>query len=215
MSEVVLNVEARMTIDKKENKRLRRSGRVPAVYYIHGEAPIPLSIDAKEFKSVIYSESSVIDLALDGKKKMKCVVRDVQWHPVAGHPLHVDFMGIKLTEKVNVTIPVHVVGTSTGVKNAGGVMQQVLRELAIECLPLDIPEHLEVDISDLDVGDAIHVGDISIEGVKILNDADQSIAIVRPPTVAKEPEAVEEEVAEPEVVGEKKEEADETAGAQE
>lgn len=211
----VLNVEKRENLSRTENRRLRRTGRVPGIYYIHGEESLPLSVDLKEFQSVIHSDANIVDLAFpDEKKQVKCVIREVQWDPVQSNPLHVDFLGVKLTEKVAIAIPVHLVGTSTGVKNNGGILQHVIRELNVECLPLDIPEHFEIDVTDLEVGDAIHVSDISIDKVTILNDPDQSIAIVRPPAVVVEEVeevAEEEEVTEPEIVGEKKDEAEEAA----
>ena len=210
----VLNVEKRENLSRSESRRLRRTGRVPGIYYIHGEESLPLSVDLKEFQSVIHSDANIVDLAFpDQKHQVKCVIREVQWDPVQSNPLHVDFLGVKLTEKVTVAIPVHLVGTSTGVKNNGGILQHVIRELNVECLPLDIPEHFEIDVTDLEVGDAIHISDISIDKVTILNDSDQSIAIVRPPAVVVEEveEVAEAEVTEPEIVGEKKDEAEEAA----
>ncbi len=209
MSKAVLNVEKREVVDKKENKALRRDGRVPAVYYIRGEDSVSLSVDEKELKMFIHSDANIVDLSLGGKDSLKCVIRDVQWHPVSGTALHVDFMGIKMTEKVTVAIPVYVVGTSVGVKTGGGVMYQLLREINVECLPGDIPEHLEVDVTDLEVGDSFLVGSLKLEKVNVLNDDDQSIVIVRMPSVAAEPEVEDvEEPTEPELVGEEKEESE-------
>ncbi len=207
MAELVLQAEKRDDFDKKETKRLRRAGRIPAVYYIHGEESVPVSIDGKEFRDVLGADSSIIDLSV-GRKKLKCVVRDIQWHPVSSVPLHVDFLGVKLTEKLTVTIPVHLVGNPIGVKDSGGILQQELRELAIECLPLDIPEHVEVDVSNLDIGDGIHVSNITLEGVEILTDPEQSVAIIRPPSIIKEPTLEEEEegITEPELIGEEEDE---------
>jgi len=206
MAQVVLNVQERDVVNKREKKALRRGGRVPATYYIHGENAVALSVDEKELKGAIHSDANIIDLSVGGKKNMKCVIRDIQWHPVAGNLMHVDFMGIKMTEKVTVTIPIHLVGTSIGVKNGGGISQQILREISIECLPADIPEHLEVDITNLDVGGSFLVGDLALEKVKVLTDADQSIVIVRPPTVVQDVVAVEGEASkEPERIGERKE----------
>jgi large subunit ribosomal protein L25 len=124
-------------------------------------------------------------------------------------------MGIKLTEKVHVDVPVHIVGTAVGVKQEGGIMQHIIREISIEALPLDIPEHIDVDITDLDIGDSIRIDDLSIDKVKILTDPTQSIVVIRPPTIIEEPVVEEEgleegeEAAEPEVIGEKKEESEE------
>ena len=212
MEELVLNVEKRQVIGKKHTKQLRSMGRVPGVYYFHGQDTIPISVDAKQLKSVIHLEASIIDLNFNDGHKTKCVIREVQWDPLYGKALHVDFMGIKLTEKITVKVPVHLIGTPEGVKKDGGILQQIIREIEIESLPLDIPEHIEIDISHLNIGDAIYVESLSIEKVKILVDPSRSIVVVRPPVVIVEPTAEvteEEEGAEPEVVGQKEEESEE------
>jgi len=216
MSESGLEVQKRDVVGKKANKQLKKEGKIPGIYYIHGEDSIPIAMDAKQLKTLIQSETSIIDLKFDGDKKLtKSIIREVQWDPLYGHPLHVDFMGIKLTEKVHVDVPVHIVGTAVGVKQEGGIMQHIIREISIEALPLDIPEHIDVDITDLDIGGSVRIDDLSIDKVKILSDPTQSIVVIRPPTVIEEPEVEEEvleegeEAAEPEVIGEKKEESDE------
>ncbi|RMF66136.1 MAG: 50S ribosomal protein L25 [Calditrichaeota bacterium] len=213
MSELVLSVEKREATGKKISKQLRREGKIPGVFYFHGQDSVPVAVDEKELRNVIHSEASIIDLDFDGKKKTKCVIREVQWDPVYGHPLHVDFMGIKLTEEVTVDVPVHVVGTAVGVKDGGGIMQHILREITVQCLPLDIPEHIEVDVTELEIGDAIRVEDLKLDKVKILSEPSQSIVVIRPPTVVAEPtvaaEELEEEGAEPEVVGEEGQEKQE------
>ncbi len=206
MSEVSIQVEKRDTRGKGASKTLRRNGRIPGVYYFHGEESVALSVDHKDLRGLLHSDANVIDLGFSASKKAKCVIREVQWDPVASEPLHVDFMGIKLSERITVTVPVHLVGESAGVK-LGGILQHILREISVECLPLDIPEHLEVDISDLDVGDGITVADLSIEKVKVLNEPTQSIVIVRPPAVVEEPTA-DEELAEGEEVAEDGDEED-------
>lgn len=211
MAETVLNVNKREESGKKISKQLRRDGRIPGIYYIHGEDSVALSVDEKELKNIIHSDASIIDLKFEDDKALKSVIRDVQWDPVYGKPVHVDFMGVKLTEKVHVTLPVHLAGTPVGVKQEGGILQHIIREIDIECLPLDIPEHFEVDVSDLDIGGAIRIEDLKIDKVTILNDPLQSIVTVRPPAVIEETTAEEEvldEGGEPEVVGEKKDEAE-------
>lgn len=216
MSEAGLQIQKREVVDKKVNKQLRREGKIPGIYYMHGEDSIPISVDAKQLKLLLQSEASIIDLQFEGDKKpTKSVIREIQWDPLHGHPLHIDFMGIKLTKKVNVDVPVHIVGTAVGVKNEGGIMQHIIREISIEALPLDIPEHIDVDITDLDIGDSVRIDDLSIDKVKILTDPTQSIVVIRPPTIHEEPVVEEEELeegeeaAEPEVIGEKKEEPEE------
>lgn len=217
MSEVVLNIEKRGEIGKQAAKRLRRSGKTPGIYYMHGEESVPISLDNKELYLVIHHEASIIDLKFDSGDKSKCVIREIQWHPVQDTPVHVDLMGIKMTEKGQFEVPVHLTGNPVGVKQQGGVLEQIIREISVECLPGDIPEHLEVDVTDLEIGDAIRVDQLEIDKVKILTDPSQSIAIVRAPRVVEEEDAVagEDEAAEPEVVGEKKDEGAESGGSDE
>jgi len=211
--EIVLNANKREDIGKKGSKQLRRAGRVPGVYYIHGEASIPVAVDGKELRDVIHSEASIIGLKVDGGKVTQSVIRDIQWDPIYGDPLHVDFMGINLKEKLQVTLPLYVVGTPQGVSQDGGILQHIVREIEVECLPLDIPEHLEIDVSHLEIGDAVRIEDLPVdkEKVEILNEPDQTVAVVRPPVSIPEPEeeALEEEPTEPELIGEKKEEGEE------
>lgn len=213
MAELLLDVEKRKDVGKQTSKKLRREGRVPAIYYIHGEESVPLSVDEKQLHHAIHTEASILELKLDSGKKMKCVIRDIQWHPLYDRPIHVDLMGVKMTEKVHVDVPVHLVGEAVGVKRDGGILQQVVREVTIESLPADIPEHIEIDISSLEIGDTFRVEQIEIENVRMLSEATQTIVVVRPPKVEVEPVAVEEEVAEPELVGEKKEEESKEAEA--
>ncbi|HEX9655085.1 MAG TPA: 50S ribosomal protein L25, partial [bacterium] len=121
-------------------------------------------------------------------------------------PMHVDFLGIKLTEKIEVEVPIRLTGTPVGVKLNGGIMQQIVRVLRIECLPADIPEHIDIDVSHLDIGHNVRVENLQLERVKVLLDPSQTIAVVLPPKLIVEtPVAAEAEITEPEVVGQKKE----------
>jgi large subunit ribosomal protein L25 len=147
----------------------------------------------------VSSEANIIDLHLE-KKNYKCVIREVQYDPVLGHPLHVDFMGIRLDEKIHFTVPLHLVGTPEGVKE-GGILQQILREVEVLALPLEIPEHIDIDVSALNIGDSIHISEIKVEKIDVLTDLERSIATVSAPTIVKEPEPEElEEVLEGEEV---------------
>lgn len=205
MADVTLNVETRQDLGKKSSKKLRREGKIPGIFYIRGEDSVAVAMDEKTVRNIIQSDTNVIDLKFDSGKKAKCVIRDIQWDPVYDNPVHVDLLGIKLTEKIVVDVPIHMVGTPVGVKEGGGILQQLVRDVSIECLPLDIPEHFELDVSALNVGDSIRVEDLEIENAKVLTDPTQSIVTVRPPTVVKElaEEEVTEEPTEPEVIGEK------------
>lgn len=205
MSEVVLQAEKRENLTKGNTKELRRNGKIPGIFYFHGEDSIAIQIDDKILKNVIQSQAHIIDLEI-GKSKKKCIIRDMQWHPVTGTPLHVDLLGVTLTEKITVALPIQLVGIAIGVKQNGGVLQHLQRDLEVEGLPLDIPEHLDVDITHLDIGDSVRVSDLSLESLTILTDSTQSIVMVTAPR------AIEEEVAEAEEgEGEEAEDEDETA----
>lgn len=208
-----LNVEVRNETGKQIAKRIRRDGKVPGIYYIHGENPISFSVDAKELRTALTHKSSILDVNLGQAEPAKCIIREVQWHPVSGVPLHVDLMGVRLTEEVTIEVPILLVGSAAGAKD-GGTLQQILRTLEIKCLPLDIPETINVDVSNLNIHDAIYVRDLKYEKIEILNDLEQIVVSVLAPRLeeaaAPAPAA---ETAEPEVIerGKKPEEEKEEA----
>ncbi|MGH7495053.1 MAG: 50S ribosomal protein L25 [bacterium] len=218
MNQTSLQVQVRQDIGKQSAKRLRRQGMIPGVYYIHGQASVNFSVDAKYLRNTLMHKSSVIDVHFSNGDTAKCVVREVQWDPVESSPLHLDLMGVRLTEKIKVAVPVRVTGNAAGVK-AGGVLQQLLRELEIECLPLDIPEAVTIDVSALEINQSVHVGDLTLEKIEILNQPEQVIVAVLPPRLEEAPApGPVEEVKEPELIGHvKKEEegAEEPAKKQE
>jgi len=209
MAEVLLNLSLRQEIGKKGARQMRRTGAIPGIFYIHGQDSIPVAVDEKALRTVIVNKANLVDLKFDNGRNEKCVIREVQWDPLTSRPLHVDLMGIKLTEKVRIKVAVRLNGSPVGVKE-GGTLQTMLRELEIECLPLDIPENIPIEVSGLKIQDTVHVGDIKLDRVRILNDPAQVIASVLPPKVEEAPaaEAPAEEKAEPEVIGRKKEEAE-------
>jgi large subunit ribosomal protein L25 len=209
MAEALLNLTIREQTGKKWVRRGRRTGVIPGIFYIRGEKPVSVSVDEKALRSVVSSKANLIDLKFSNDRSEKCVIREVQWDPLTSRPLHVDLMGIKLTEKITVKVAVRVIGSPAGVKE-GGTLQTMLRELEIECLPLDIPEDISLEVSALKIHDAVHVSDIKLEKVRILNDPEHLIATVLPPKLEEVPTAAPtEEAAEPEVIGHgKKEEAE-------
>lgn len=204
MAEIILRVQPREKKGKGYNKRLRRQGLIPAVFYGHREQPCLLTVEEKKLRKILSTEMGIIDLDFGDGQLKKCILREIQYHPIKGYPLHVDFMGVKLTEKITTKVPIHLVGTPVGVKSSGGILEQHLKELEIECLPSDIPDHIEVDVSDLNIGDSLTVEDISLEKIDIVTPRDHSIASVVPPAVAKEvvEEVPKQEAPEPEVTEE-------------
>ncbi|MBN2013432.1 50S ribosomal protein L25/general stress protein Ctc [candidate division KSB1 bacterium] len=205
MSEVMLNATARETTGKKSAKSIRREGKVPAIYYGHNEKNILLTVDKRELVGIISSETGLFDLKIDKQKAKKVILREIQFDPITNSPVHVDIMGVKMKEKIHLSVPVHIIGEAIGVKRDGGVLNQVLHEIEVSCLPLDLPEHIDVDVSDLTIGDSIHISDITMENVELLNEADNVIVSVIASRATKEA-AETEEVAEAEEVAESEEE---------
>ncbi len=207
---VTINAERRRTTGKGGARQLRRAGKVPAVIYGHGREPEPLTVIAQELDRAligIAAESVVIDLAVDGAA-VKTLIREIQRHPTRKDILHVDFYEVHAGEKITLGVPIHLEGSPEGVRNSGGVLEQFLRELEIEVLPTDIPARVVLDVTDLAVGHSLHVSDVQLPGVRILDDPETTICTVVPPRVEEEPpaEVVAEEPAEPELIRKPKDE---------
>jgi large subunit ribosomal protein L25 len=211
MKEIVITAKPRDKLGKEHAKKLRRKGIIPAVVYGAETPSLPLEVDAKSFHALLRSglgENVIITLNIDDQKNgdKKVLIRELQRDPVWGEILHVDFQQISLSKKLTIKVPIHLVGIPIGVQQDGGILQHVLRELEVECLPTEIPEKIEVDVANLKIGDSIHVGDVKLEKAQILTDQQGSIVSVVHPTVFKEPEvAPAAAVEEPEVITEKKE----------
>ncbi len=215
MAIVTLDAARRADVGKGVARRLRTGGRIPGVYYGRGEDSIPLTVSLKELQSVIESAEGsnvIVDLKFSGDaaKDRKALIREIQRDPVAGSILHLDLQHISLTERITVEVPIELVGIPTGVKDGGGILEHLLREVEVECLPTDIPSKLEVDVSALQIGDSLHVSDIKVERAVILTDAGRAIAAVVPPTILEEVKPTEEAVAaEPELIAKEKKEGEE------
>jgi large subunit ribosomal protein L25 len=202
----------RSGIGKGVARKLRQTGSIPAVYYGRGEDPIVLTVVVKELEDVILkAEGSnvIVDLKVDGDGSgdRKALIREIQRDPVGGHILHLDLQHISLTERITVEVPIVLTGIPIGVKDGGGILEHLLREVEVECLPTDIPSRLEIDVSALNIGDSLHVSDLKTEKATILTEGERPIAAVVPPTVLEEAKPAEEgeAAAEPELVKEKKE----------
>jgi large subunit ribosomal protein L25 len=213
MSAVVIEAQKRDETGSRNARRYRREGKIPGVFYIDGGEAVHLWFDAKQLTYFLNHAHGLVDLEVSGDKSaLKCVLKDVQYHPVNEEPLHVDFLGVKMGEKLQLSISLVLRGTPEGVKS-GGILEHMIRELDIECLPKDIPNHLEYDISHMDLGDAIHVKDLAYDNITILNDPSETIALVELPKVTvsevEEIEETEEEMMEPEVIGKGKQEEEE------
>ena len=221
MAIVSLECARRDGVGKGVARKLRAEGRVPGVFYGRAEESIPLIVNLKELEAVIHKAGGsnvIVDVKVagDAAKDRKALIREIQRDPVAGSILHLDLQHISLTERITVEVPVVLVGTATGVKDAGGILEHLLRDVEVECLPTDIPSHIEVDVSGLNIGDTLHVSDLKAERVTIKTEGDRAIATVVPPTVLEEVKPAEEAApAEPELIAkEKKEEVSEEGGKQ-
>ena len=212
MATAQLSATPRTSSGKGPARSLRSAGRIPGVVYGHAREPQALTLDTREFEKLlshIAAESTVIELSLDGQTT-KTLIREIQRHPFKRQILHVDFQELVAGEKVQVNIPIVLMGVPEGVRASGGVMDQTLRELSIRVDPSAIPDHIEVDVTAVQIGHSIHVSELSLpEGVEVLNDPEAPVCVVAAPrAVVEETAAVAEPVegeAEPEVIGKGKE----------
>lgn len=193
--EVKLKAEKREDWGKEAARKLRQGGRVPAVLYGKGSDTMSLSVDAHEVRLLFQSisvENTIVDLDITGEKApVQTLVREIQIHPLRPDLLHVDFYRIRKGVKVELDVPVRLNGVPEGVKTSGGTLQQVVHSIPIKCLPNQIPSAVEIDVSGLGVGDAVHVSDLRLPDVEILLDPEQTIC-----TVAAQKAIVEEAPAE-------------------
>jgi large subunit ribosomal protein L25 len=216
MASAELSGNVRENRGKGIARSLRSSGRVPAVIYGHGRDPQSLSIDTRELEKLlshISAENTVIDLTVDGRSA-RTLIREIQRHPFKRQILHVDFQELVAGEKVIVRLPIVLIGIPAGVRMDGGVLDQTLRELEVEVDPSNIPNHVEVDVTELTIGSSVHVSDITLpEGVEIVGDADASVCVVSAPRAVVEETPVEasEVTEEPEVIRAKKTDEEEAS----
>ncbi len=196
MEQISLKAQVRETTGNGPARALRREGRIPAVLYGPKAETVMLSIDNKEFEQIV-KKSSIgsallkLDIKNGQTGSRSAMVKELQTHPVTGQFLHVDFYEVDLTRKINAMVPVTVTGKSQGVED-GGILQIVRREIEVFCLPTAIPETIEVDISDLDIGGSVHINDIDLpDDVELPEDIDFTVLTVLAPKV--EEEIVEEE----------------------
>jgi large subunit ribosomal protein L25 len=216
MSQIVIQTESREPGGKNANRRLRVSGKIPAVLYGQGRKPLPLMVDPDIVKDVLYSDSgrnTIFSVSVDGGSQTNAMVKDYQLDPVRGNLIHADFLEIALDRTLELTVQVEIIGESEGVK-LGGLMDIVTREIEIECLPADIPESIKVDITGLMINDNIRVKSLPADPkVKILTDPEVVIVTIVPPAKEEVPVEVPVEAAEPEVIkkGKTAEEGEEEA----
>ena len=210
---VKLTAQTRLGAGRTAVNKIKAQGLVPAVIYGGKDKPQNLQINAREIRTVLSHASSehvLVDLEIadgDLKGSRLALIQEVQHHPLRGEILHVDFHAVSANEKLHAEIPVQAMGEPAGVKNFGGILEIAMHAIEIECLPKDLPEIIQIDVSGLNVGDAIHIKDVQLPaGVTARAEADQTVIRVAPPTVEVEAVPAAAAVTSPEVLKEKKEE---------
>lgn len=185
MSEVVLNAVVR-TVTGKKVKTLLNQDQIPGIYYSHGEENINISATPLSMKPLIYTTNThLVNLKLDNGVSKTCILRDVQFDPLTDRPVHFDLQGVKENEELTVQVPVILNGSPKGVKD-GGTLQFIMHKVRVSCLPKFIPERIELNVAELGMNDSIHVRDLKLENVKVLDNESAAIVAVVPPTVVKD-----------------------------
>ena len=209
LKELMVDVASRSGGGKRESRRLRRDGKVPAVVYGMARPPVSVSVNGKIITGILTSDSgsnTVFQLRLDGQenKRRHVMIRDMQSDPVNGQLVHVDFIRVDMEKKVDVEVPLETSGLSYGVKNEDAFMDFVVRTVTLSCMPSEIPGRLEIDVTEMKLGEVFRAGDLPLgEGIELLTDAAQALVVISG-------RAPEEEEAAPEV-----EEAPEAEAAKE
>ena len=218
--QVKLKAEPRTTVGRSAVRKLRARGLIPAVIYGGTNEPQPLQVTAREINTMMShasGENVLVELEIAGEGPSRtALVQEVQHSPVGGEIRHIDFHAISMDQMIQAEVPLEATGTAVGVKTFGGLLEQSLRALAIECLPGDLPDRITVDVSQLNIGDSIHVRDIPLpSGVTAKVQPDLTAFSVVPPVAEEEPVVAEAEAAaaEPEVITEKKAEGEAAAPA--
>lgn len=201
MAQNTLNVLKRVRMGKSGAKAIRREGNIPAILYGKGAEPIPIVIDLADLKEALSTEAgenTLLEISVqDDSEEIKklSLLRDVQYDYLTSKPIHFDFQALDLSKKISLSVPVTITGASIGVKE-GGILEEILRVISVECLPKDIPNSFEIDVTELEIGHSMHVRTLEVtDEVNILNDENETIVTVIAPRM-EVVEEVEEEVGE-------------------
>lgn len=190
MEQVIIEGEIRDLQTSKNVKALRREGKIPGIVYSSKREPLPIMFDQKNIAKLVQHETGMITVRVN-KEEIPGIVRELQYDPVSDYVIHIDILGVDVTQVIRVSVPVVLEGIPISVKASGGILNHITREIEIECLPMDIPERLSVSVIHLEIGDAVHVSDMTFDKGKILERPDTVIATVVPPTIEKEVAPVE------------------------
>lgn len=207
---MIINLTATLyeTERKGDVKRMRHEGKIPAILYGHKEKSRRIFLEQREFKKVLEvlrREAVTINLKI-GEKEFLCVIKAIQHNPVTGNLLHIDFQHIHKKEKIKATIPIHIIGTAPGIEK-GGILDHHLHEVVVKCLPADMPSHIEVDVSQLDLGQTIHLYDVELPNTEFdMTQETPVVSVLVPRAVVAEAKPAIEEGEEEKAEGEAKEE---------
>lgn len=207
MEQISINGAIREDKGKGPNRRLRMNGKIPAVLYGHGSKNTPLTVDPKDIFKILYSqagENTIFALSVPGRETINCLIKEYQLEPISHDLLHADFYEVAMDQMLEVDVPLEVTGEAYGVKTEGGLLDIVHRELRVECLPGDIPEHITVDVTEMKIGDLFRIRDLKVsDKIKLLDEPETVIVAVEHPRAEELPVAVAagtEAEAEPEVI---------------
>jgi large subunit ribosomal protein L25 len=211
-----LTVSSRTTSGKGAARTLRREGKVPAIIYGHGREAESVSVETAALKKMlvgISAATTIVDVTVDNRAPVKALIREIQRDSLRpAEIIHLDLYEVRSDEEITLQVPVRLIGIPDGVRNFGGVLDHVLRELEIEVLPADIPEHVDLDVTALTIGHSLFVRDLQVPKAKVLNDPDTPICTVVAPRAEEAPAAAaateEPTVAEPELIRKPKAEAE-------
>ena len=209
--QVKLTAQVRSETGRTAVKKIKGLGFVPAVIYAHNQTPVSLQVGVRDIDTLLshaVGEHLLVELEIAGETNRLAIIQEVQHHPVTQAVLHVDFHGVSANEEIESSIPVEAVGEAVGVKSFGGILEQLVREITIKCLPKDLPEIINVDVSALKVGDSLHIKDLQLPTGVTAVDPEVTVFLVAEPNVAAEAPVAEAPAA-PEVIKEKKPAAEE------
>ena len=188
-----LNIENRESVGKKSAKVIRKSGKIPSVLYYKGEQTISISIDKQVLYQAIKSDQRIYEMDIKNESQY-VMIKEIQYHSVTDEMIHVDFMRVRRSEKITISVPITLVGKPVGVTE-GGILSQAMNQIEISCYPTNVPEHIEVDVDHLGLNSSVSVADVIVDDddIDILSAADLNVASVIPPAAEEEPVLADEE----------------------
>ena len=194
-----LDIENRKSVGKKSAKVIRKSGKIPSVLYYKGEQTISISIDKQVLYQAIKSDQRIYEMDIKNESQY-VMIKEIQYHPVTDEMIHVDFMRVRRSEKMTISVPITLIGKPVGVTE-GGILSQAMNQIEISCYPTNVPEHIEVDVEHLELNSSVSVADVSVddEDIDILSASDLNVASVIPPAAEEEPVLTDEEISDEDV----------------